>query len=73
MEFKDDGKPQKVDSESNIAWTLLAVTALTGQPVCCVVIIEGSQFDGVDVTGKDIMTNLSMDVWDFGNKDLHGP
>ena len=73
LDLKNSRRPQKVASKSDIAWTQLAVTALTGQPVCCVVIIEGSQFDGVDITGEDIMADLYQESWNFGDKSLHGP
>ena len=69
---QDGRRALKVSSESDIAWTLLAITALTGECVCCVVIIEGSCFTAKDVSGEDITAALDLQAWDFGDQSNHG-
>lgn len=66
--------PQRLASETDIAWTQLAVTALTGEAVCCVVIIEGERFKPEDLTGMDVTVASSSMNMSFLDKDNnHGP
>ena len=73
LHIKNGERPQKIASESDTPWTTLAVTAMTGEPVCCVVIIKGSQFHGYEVTGEDITADNDRDQWCFSDSSLHGP
>ena len=67
-------RAQKIASESDVAWTMLAVTALTGEPVCCVVIIEGKRLAAEDMTGEDIMVSQEgCEDISFLNQENHGP
>ena len=65
-------RAQKIASESDVAWTMLAVTALTGDPVCCVVIIEGKRLAPEDLTGDYIMVSPNSEDMTWLNKDNHG-
>ena len=67
-------RAQKIASETDVAWTMLAVTALTGHPVCCVVIMEGKRLAPEDLTGEDIMASNDVDdVASWLDKTNHGP
>ena len=69
----DGERAQKIASESDVAWTMLAVTALTGETVCCVVIIEGKRLAAQDLTGEDIMVSPGSDNLSWDNERNHGP
>ena len=73
LHVRNGERPQKIASESETPWTTLAVTAMTGEPVCCVVIIKGSQFHASDISGEDITANNDREEWLFSDKELHGP
>ena len=66
-------RAQKIASESDVAWTMLAVTALTGETVCCVVIIEGKRLAAQDLTGEDIMVSPRSGNLSWDNQTNHGP
>lgn len=65
-------RAQKIASETDCAWTVLTLTAMTGEAVCCVVIIEGKRFTAEELTGIDISAQVEKESWDFQDEDNHG-
>ena len=50
--------PQNIASHSEKHFTLMGFTALTGEPVMCVIIIKGKERSAAIETGIDVLANV---------------